>query len=461
MKKLFVSAMIFLIATSAIFASDDYFEWKTLPSYTDFGSFEISVMVDGKWVHAGSLPFDQYPETKSIDLSTYTDGNAIKVLVSKDGGGHAHIDALTLGDHYPASVYGMDELTLKKLSGNDNDVVDVSEKELMIEFLTSEKSELTITGRIEATEISKKPFVFPRGNDYRHIHLGSEFLSYKLGSSSAEPFLKKYVYTGSGHPSSYIYAWVDNDDKNLYVKIEFTPDNTLDGQTDYAKIYLRHDSEVKEYVLRAGGADYGTSSFTYTNKVNYQHKIYNFSIPLEMETSSNVKVDLCFELYGTAVSPIPDAYLDLIYEITQTTAKGDARIGNVNPQINILSYGLIWGTQGGTDNPKFSGEYEGFTSNTDLGNQRFNRNEILYTDIMSELDPGTQYYVRAYVEWETANQPTDRSEFEYSSVSSGSNLPTSFRTEFYGGVPLRNWGLMIGIGLIVLFSVLFIRRRTG
>jgi len=47
-------------------------------------------------------------------------------------------------------------------------------------------------------------------------------------TANKNPFSRN-LQNGSGHPSSYTYGWVTNDDKALHVKLEFTPDNTMDG----------------------------------------------------------------------------------------------------------------------------------------------------------------------------------------------------------------------------------------
>src|SRR5208283_5771197 len=55
----------------------------------------------------------------------------------------------------------------------------------------------------------------------------------------SKPFFKEYCRTGSGHPNGFTYGRVRDDGKNLYVDLEFTPDNTLGGVKDYAAVHVK------------------------------------------------------------------------------------------------------------------------------------------------------------------------------------------------------------------------------
>ena len=122
--------------------------------------------------------------------------------------------------------------------------------------------------------------------------------------TSDKTFFKEYCLTGSGHPSGFTYGWVSNDEKNLYVKIDFTPDNTRDGDKDYAKLYVRRGRNLKEFKVSEANTKWGNPEFTYTDKAAYQHKIYDFAIPLETlgieQPSAGENIDLAFAAYGTA-----------------------------------------------------------------------------------------------------------------------------------------------------------------
>ena len=176
----------------------------------------------------------------------------------------------------------------------DNDS-SISMKAAWISFKGCKGSTLTVAARIEPVVISKIPFQFPRINTYRTMSENAAFYSYTPGSAWAtlslgemlgyveerEPFFKEYVVPGSGHPPGYVYGWVMNDDENLYVALDFTPDNTVDGELDYAKVYVLTVDGLKEFKVTQSEQTWGRANFTYTDKVNYEHKFYEFVIPLK------------------------------------------------------------------------------------------------------------------------------------------------------------------------------------
>ena len=69
------------------------------------GQYEVSVLKDGQWVAAGSLSFNRFVRTKELELSSLmTEDSAHLVRIVQEGGGAAHIDAVTLGGAAPVVV---------------------------------------------------------------------------------------------------------------------------------------------------------------------------------------------------------------------------------------------------------------------------------------------------------------------------------------------------------------------
>ena len=173
-------------------------------------------------------------------------GQAQIRLVQK-GGGAAHIDSVLLGGRPPVEVSD-GKSVLEKISRNDFDVIDAYNKTIDMKFqIAGEKRILTLTARVENTSISKVPFQFPLDNLYHQMNEHAVFYPYTFSTraDAKKPFFKEYSLSGSGHPSGYTYGWVSNDEKNLYVRIDFTPDNTMDGQKDYAKVYVKTRERCK------------------------------------------------------------------------------------------------------------------------------------------------------------------------------------------------------------------------
>ncbi|MFZ5945607.1 MAG: fibronectin type III domain-containing protein [Bacillota bacterium] len=284
------------------------------------GEFAVSIYTPEGWQEAGSLVFGHSITEESLDLSRYINGSAapVQIRLAQKSGGAAHLDRVFLGGVLPSVIRGGSPDIQKKLQLNDYDVTPMAPEGLELTFNSmGSGSVLRVAARIEGERISQVPFQFPYENAYRTITKDSSFYSYKLDSQRTSirvdgsieevaqiaPFMKEYVVTGSGHPSGYIYAWVTNDDHNLYVIFDTTPDNTMDGDKDYAKVYVKTREGVKEFKVSVPEQRWGQPSFTYTNRVSYQHKIYEFAIPLSELGGSNPldenTVHLAFAAYGT------------------------------------------------------------------------------------------------------------------------------------------------------------------
>jgi len=329
------------------------------------GGYVVYVFKDDVWQEAGKLSFDKYFRQKEMDLNKYVPGDEkVKVRLVQKGGGAAHIDAVLLGQRSPGEVKGTDDvLALEKVSRKDFDVVDAFQKSIDLVFPSKRTDTvLSLTARVEGPRISETPFQFPLSNLYKEMTGNSEFYPYTLMPEggdlekkvrldmSENPFFKEYSITGSGHPSGFTYGWVRNDDKNLYVTIDFTPDDTMDGDKDYSKVYVKTEEGIKEFKVSAPETTWGKPDFTYTDKVAYQHKVYDFSIPLKElglgKEDVGKEILLAFAAYGTATpaewtiekSAIPtnldlftgDTGLAQYTIIVQNVSPGDPTIINVD-----------------------------------------------------------------------------------------------------------------------------------
>ncbi len=277
------------------------------------GTYDIYVQKDNNWQMAGSLGYDRFIRERVLDISSMIApaDNKIKIRIVQNGGGAAHIDSVLLGGKAPLSSSGA---PLAKINKRDNDVADASGKTIELEFADS-GSLISLMGRIENKIISEEPFKYPAINTYRKIDINSRFYRYKPGSqnkqinidgkideiSSHKPFFKEMSFPSSGHPAGYTYGWVSNDSENLYAAIDFTPDNTMDGGKDYTAVYVKTKSAVNEYRVSELQKQWGLPAFCYTDKVGYQHKTYEFKIPLkEIGLNKNDEIELAFSAYGTA-----------------------------------------------------------------------------------------------------------------------------------------------------------------
>jgi hypothetical protein len=293
------------------------------------GDLVVYVLKDNIWQVQGSIPFDRFLSKKELKLTDLPNTDEVKIKIVQKQGGSAHLDSVFLGAEKPIEVTGED-MYLKKLSKQDLDVITVEKSGIDITFPQGQKDRtLEICARIEAVVISQTPFLFPVQSGKWVINEDSSFYSYKLSSSNEtpklneifntlsaeEPFFKEVCLPGSGHPPGNMYGWVKNDSENLYIAIDATSDNTMDADKDYVKVYAKTADGIKMFKLSVPETKWGKASFIYTDKVAYQHKVYEFTIPLSELSISDIgkaqDLPLAFEVYGTLSDPIyfePDSY---------------------------------------------------------------------------------------------------------------------------------------------------------
>ena len=282
------------------------------------GEFIISIIKGKKWVEVSRIPCDKFSRDNSVEIKGINKKQkTVKIKITKKGGGAAYIDSIFLNGKAPLPVKtAKDPFLRKKLSKKDLDVTGAHNKDFYLEFPVSGKSGniLEITGRIEAELISKIPFEFPVINNYNETNHIVDFYTYRLGSNKRsmkvdgkinetagmKPLFKELSVPGSGHPTGYTYCWISNDKDNLYVSVDFTPDNTYDGSLDYSKVIIKTGNSLKEFKVSVPEQRWGKPAFTYTDKVGYQHKTYEFKIPLKEIGKIKGDIQLSVQAYGTA-----------------------------------------------------------------------------------------------------------------------------------------------------------------
>jgi hypothetical protein len=285
------------------------------------GEFLIQVYMNDRWQEVTGLPATKNYREKEVDLAAYgSREDVLRVRLISRGGGAAHLDSVLLGGRPPLEVRGVsDPLALRKIIYKDFDVLDVSGKEVEVTFPPIGKSRiLKITGRIEAAEISQEPLKFPLTNLHKRIDDQARFYTYRIGAkfrettagdiseglSRSEPLFQEYSETGSGHPAGVTYGWVGHDREHLYVRVDFTSDNTRDGEADYGQVYIKGPFGIKAFKVTENQNRWGRALFTYTDKVAYEHKVYEFKIPFQelgfWEVKECQELFLAFAGYGTA-----------------------------------------------------------------------------------------------------------------------------------------------------------------
>ncbi len=259
--------------------------------------FKVYQKVAGEWRAAGFLAFNEFFSEAKLPV-----GNSEKPLVlrlEKIGIGNGHLDLARVNGQRPQAVDGDGSpLSLLKLEAKDFDVVRFAENDRFLELQFPTGGELRIAARVEGSFISQTPFRFPPSNNYSLISPKSEFYRF---SPTTEPqiLFAEETSPGTGHPWGVATASSMLDSRNLYVRLDFQSDNTLDGGKDYASLHLHTTDGVKTFTVRQDERRWGEAKFGYTSEVPWQHKVYDFTIP-RSELPESETIELAMSAYGTA-----------------------------------------------------------------------------------------------------------------------------------------------------------------
>jgi hypothetical protein len=291
--------------------------FSTREEFKPNGFIRIMVLQDGTWQEAGRVQEDEHLRGRTVDLSSWRSSGDLVVRLEPVVPGASHLDTVTVDGKTPK---GLDERLSRKLLSADNDIVDFAEiagRDLV--FAPGRQARLSITARAEPAVIGTDPAAYPAANVYRPVSAFQSFYRYRLGSRSWTPSidgslrnetLGKPLFSvnqpiGSGHPESPTWAWVGDDGTNLYALIDFTADNTLDGGKDYARMHVRTADGIRTFGVTAESERWGKAGFEYTDRVGWEHKVYEIAVPLsELGAVTGSDLDLAFTLYGTAATSI-------------------------------------------------------------------------------------------------------------------------------------------------------------
>lgn len=191
-------------------------------------------------------------------------------------------------------------------------------------FLVLLMSPVNVLAAVGSSEVNRTPFQFPLTNMYQEITAESDFYTYVLDSeygninldsdisevSGKESFMSEYVIPVSGHPAGTIYTWLMNDTENLYITFDVTPDNTMDGNEDYVKAYIKTTDGIKVFKVSLSDTTWGIPGFITTERANYLHKVYELKIPLSEIGMANDQnnIQIAFSAYGTMAAPMPVSF---------------------------------------------------------------------------------------------------------------------------------------------------------
>jgi subtilase family serine protease/fibronectin type 3 domain-containing protein len=294
-------------------------------------SYHVSTWDGTDWVERGELHYGLRYREQSLPLREYLpdpDGE-YKVRIRQTGLEAAHVDQVALSADgmsllaVSATNTATGEDMLAQVIHPDYEVQDLHEAEMEVHWSDVPPVAVSLSLLAREEELSSRnavPFSYPeqRNSAYSYALDGRGPLTID-GEATAEdhrgkPLFEVFSKPDTGHPPAHVYGYVSSDDNYLYGALDFTVDNTIDGDRDWGALWVRSASGWREFRVSETDTQWGIAGFTRTEKVHYRHKYYEFRVPLaELGASVGDTLDVRFEAYGTAAILIgeDDDYLPL------------------------------------------------------------------------------------------------------------------------------------------------------
>ena len=322
------------------------------------GGFEVQALVDGFWSPVADLSFGRHFREALVELPAAALASPrVRVRLVQHGGGAAHIDEVSLGATAPTRLEGAAEPEALALGlRRDHDVLDAFGRTIEVSFAASRlENPLRLTARVEGPVVEGSPFAFPPQNQFQELTAGSSFYRFTPAPEGRAPawpealdpkdaFFSERCVPTTGHPAGLTLGWIANDQENLYAAVEFTPDNTRDGDADWAGIQVVAGGEIREFRVSEEQTRWGLSRFGPTARAGYRHKLYTFAIPFAelgiRNPSEAGELKLAFSAYGTAAI----AWLSPLFHDFGTVFVGSAAPAATFTIFNGTQQGMVLGT---------------------------------------------------------------------------------------------------------------------
>ncbi|HQU33659.1 MAG TPA: choice-of-anchor D domain-containing protein [Thermoanaerobaculaceae bacterium] len=338
-----VAVLLAITVAIPVAARDTALRPTFMTPFDPQGGFEVQALVSGFWQHVGELPCDRYVRERGLTLpAAALAAPEVRVRLVQHGGGAAQIDRVLLGEVPATRIRGAGETDAVTLAARrDNDVLDAFGKTIELTFPgRTREAVLRLAARVEPKVNEGSPFAFPPANQFDPA-APTAFYHYRPGATGHAPswpngldpanalFAERCRPT-TGHPDGVTYGWVANDRDTLFAEVEFTSDNTRDGDKDWSSVTVLRNGELKEFRVSEDQTRWGRPSFLRTDRAGYRHKLYAFAIPFAQLGVRSAKdagdLKLAFAAYGTAAM----TWLSPIYHDF-----GDIQVGSTSSPLTV------------------------------------------------------------------------------------------------------------------------------
>ena len=304
-------------------------------------SYHVSTWDGSNWIERGELHYRRFLREKTLDLSKFLpdpDGE-FKVRIRQVGKEAAHVESVSLLSDsnrlIPSKATKLEKTLLNQVISlvsdkargidvleavrfPDNEVLDLYEQEMEVQWLDVAKGQkilLALNAREEElSKLNTLPFSYPvnEGESYKHQITENDPLVFDAQLTSADnfnkPLFKQFTRPDTGHPPGTVYGYAKSDKDYLYGALDFTVDNTMDDELDWASMIVKTSNGWKEHKVNLKDNTHGKVLFGKTQNVPYTHKYYEFRIPLsDLGLKVGDIAEITFKAYGTAAIVVGDA----------------------------------------------------------------------------------------------------------------------------------------------------------
>jgi uncharacterized repeat protein (TIGR01451 family) len=271
-------------------------------------SFDIHILRNGEWIYQGDFSFYNY-ETRELPLQHDTGDLTLRLV--QHGHDAAYVDyvALKKADTVltPATAVNLNTGAdiRYKIVKQEYDVCDAWNSTLELRW-ENVPADTTLVMRAMEEDLGAghgSPLYYPllregRTLAYTPVNDGGIIVDGSL-EESKEPAFSVFWRPDTPHPDGYTYGWLHAYDLYLYAAVEVTGDNTPDEE-DWGALFIMVNGKLQEFRVSPADTTWGHSGFQYTTAVPYEHRVYEFKIPLsEINARIGDELHYGFGAYGT------------------------------------------------------------------------------------------------------------------------------------------------------------------
>ncbi|MFC1916763.1 hypothetical protein ACFLX1_01340, partial [Chloroflexota bacterium] len=252
------------------------------------GSFDIFILRNGDWHLQGELSFSDY---ETFHLQLENDAGPLRLRLVQHGHDAAFVDYVAVQQdsftHLPSAASNINTNTdvLYKVLSPEYDVCDSWNSTLEIAW-DNVPGNTTLVMRAMEEDLGEShggPLYYPRiklGHTLSHTIVNDGGIKVDgVLEDITEPDFSVFWEPDSPHPDGYTYGWFHSDEDYLYAAVEVTADNTPDDE-DWGAIYIILNGKLREFRISHSESTWGVNGFQYTSFVPYEHRTYEFRIPL-------------------------------------------------------------------------------------------------------------------------------------------------------------------------------------